>query len=244
MVEGQVADIHARLRNQHQVGIFGRHGNVGGIGELTDVNAAGFQLQKTDGAVRNGPENQLVQVRPAFFIPVIGVFLQKNLVILYPFDELERAGSHRVSNEFLGVFQKGCRADDIGQAHSHICQKRGFNLFQFENDGVLVNGFDAVHGTVHFHGRPVFRGFFLGRDFPAFTEKLELRLLHLPAQGKDDSIGIERGSVMEFDAFSQVKGVGFAVGGDVPGFRKPRFNCGAFIRIVHQGFEHVVADHE
>jgi hypothetical protein len=65
VVEREVADVHARLGGQLQVGVLFCQRNVGRVGELADVDVAGFEFQKADRVFRNGAENDFVQIGSA-----------------------------------------------------------------------------------------------------------------------------------------------------------------------------------
>jgi len=72
--------------------------------------------------------------------------------------------------------------------------------------------------------------------YPAFTKKLELTLLHLPAMRKDDRIGVERSAIMELHTFSQFESVGLAVRADGPRFRKTWFSVCGFVFVEDEAF--------
>ncbi len=243
-IEAQIPDIHAGLGNDLQVGIFCGQGNVSRIGELADVDVSGLEFQKTHRVFRDGAEHHFVQPGPPGFVPVFIKSFQHNLIILDPFDKFEGAGSHRIADEFLGIFHKGSGTDNIRKIHAHIGQKGGIHPVESENCGMFVNCLNGSHRFVHLHLQPVLRRTFLNRKFHIRIEKFHFGFLHHAANGKDHSIRVEKRSVMEFHSLAQMKGVGHSVRCNVPGFSQPGLQDCGFIRIFHQSLQNIVTNHK
>ncbi len=103
VVKRQVTDVHAGLFDQLDVLVFAGQIDISRVGELADMDSAGFQLQKAHRIFRDGAKHDFVQVGTAGFIPVSRRFGQDNTIVLDPFDKSKRAGPDGISQEFFGI---------------------------------------------------------------------------------------------------------------------------------------------
>ena len=65
VVEGKVADVHARLGYQFEIGILLGQWNICRVGKLADMDVSCFQFQEADRVLWNSAKDDLVQIRTA-----------------------------------------------------------------------------------------------------------------------------------------------------------------------------------
>src|SRR5688500_7753802 len=115
------------------------------------------------------------------------------MVVLYPFHELERACSHRITSEILTELLPSGRGDDIPGPTRDDRKEWSKWCFQLDGDGLGV----------------------IGRDFLNVGEltapRRRVRFIQNPVKIPLDGFGIARRAVMEHNSLTQAERIDGAI---------------------------------
>lgn len=163
-VVGEVADVQPFLLHHVDAVVIHHRLNVGGVRIGHHVAFAGGQLLVADRGVGRDREDQIVDLRQAFF-PVFGVLGVTDHRVLLVGHEFERSGPDGLLVQHLGragfVHRVGVFLGlDRGEVHGEVRDERCFGTGQHELDRHVVDLLDGRDQVGHRHTVEVFPGAF------------------------------------------------------------------------------------
>ncbi len=192
---------------EHEIGLaFELIGDINGQDVSGDVNLALFQHQADRGVLLDDTVDYPVNVFPSPTAPIVGKPLVNEFLVMLPRLEHKRARATFVLHRMvLGPVTRCLLVSfDPSRGRPHIdatlasqnSQKGRVDLFQMDPGRMIVDNFNVPYTL------PV-----LGRSAVDTHDALPR---------KTDGPGVEIGPIVEFDALTEVKGVGQAVIGNLP----------------------------
>ena len=195
------------------------------------VRFAVLDLQRAHGRLRHGLEHDALQL--GFVAPVAVEGFHRDVVVLLPFDEPERARTNGVLVDALAVLLQGFHRNNEAWRDGQVRQQRRKLAIERELDVEVADGLDFGHDV-----RDV-----IGDKWKAAVVALGVLVqrvvfVDLTVERKGSRLGGERRAIVELDARLEVKDVLRAVGRDVPLLGERWLDVGAARLVAHQALVH------
>ena len=223
-VEGEIADVQARLFQQVNVLIFFHARDVGRVRVRHHLALILLQFGIAHGSIRRNGEDQAIDLRLG--APVAREGFIENTGVFLILQQLERTGTDWVQVHFfrrtgfqhvVGILFRQNR----GEVHRQVSEERRFRASQHKLDGFIVDFLHFANQVRQAHPFEVFiaaAGHFMVRVLRVF----------LAIEREYNVVGIQVASrfkvfiILPLHALTQVERIGFAVLAHFPFFRQPR----------------------